>query len=484
MKQDAKNKLIFVAGSVFGLVVLGALVQVVGAQYQWAPPNETFPNANTAPPIDISATGQKKTGNISIEVGSGLSAVTVSNNTYVGTLNSRIIFGAGPGQNTMIMYGEGVTLPHGTAALSNTDEGMIRYNVGGKKVQFNDGAGWKDVGSGGSSYWTPTTGGIAYTGGTVFVGLDGEQWGYVPTGSEHSCTGSGSGGNGGGPLIPMLPTREAHAAEDCSTYTSARMVCDESSTTADCTESFYSAQSNDKSTRYDQYHKSGDPQDKYYYKAFSLTTKTLENTAKLVGATLSASKSICIGSDCRTQWPGGLTYATVQGGGSICVDHYLAIRYRTDGDKSQFEVSGTDPDARNFNKNCNNGLFGAPPLVVGGSWRYSKSGGAMQGDVTCGTSATTYHLCPWTQVTVKFKKENNDHYVMASGLIEMTVRSSRGGSTLSYRCARDAWCKLNDNGVSADGSYFSFLDIKDTDSGQAVYNRSTYMLGPERLSYE
>lgn len=172
MKQDAKNKLIFVAGSVFGLVVLGALVQVVGAQYQWVPPSETFPNANTAPPIDISATGQKKIGNISVEVGTGRPAVTVSDNTYVGTTNSRIIFGAGTGQNTMIMYGEGVTLPHGTAALSNTDEGMIRYNVGGKKVQFNDGTGWKDVGTGtgsGDSYWTTTNGGIAYTGGDVFI---------------------------------------------------------------------------------------------------------------------------------------------------------------------------------------------------------------------------------------------------------------------------------------------------------------------------
>lgn len=184
MKQDAKNKLIFVAGSIFGLVVLGALVQVVGAQYQWAPPNETFPNANTAPPIDISATGQKKTGNISIEVGTGQSAITVSNNAYVGTPNSRIIFGAGTGDIIRI-YGGGLALPIGTG--TGGEEGLVRYNnsSGVKKVQFNDGTNWKDVGTGsGSSYWTPSSGGIAYTGGNVTITktTQGTQTGFWATG--------------------------------------------------------------------------------------------------------------------------------------------------------------------------------------------------------------------------------------------------------------------------------------------------------------
>lgn len=170
MKQELKNKLIFVAGSVFGLVILGALIQVVGAQqYQWAPPTDSFPNANTGIPIDTGDIEQPKKASIRFEVNSG-AAVKVSDGSWIGNTDgtAMLIFGLGSAKNIIKMYGAGegggFALPS-TGSVSNELEGVLRYNVGGKKVQFNDGTAWKDVGTGsGEGYWKYlAAGGIYYT---------------------------------------------------------------------------------------------------------------------------------------------------------------------------------------------------------------------------------------------------------------------------------------------------------------------------------
>jgi hypothetical protein len=169
MKQDVKNKLIFVAGSIFGLVVLGALVQVVSAEYEWAPPGGEFPSANTAPPIDISATGQTKSGTISINVESG-PGIILSNNSYVGAnAQSYIVFGTGSEQSITKVYGGGLALPYGNTNTEGREvpalEGALLYNADARKVQFHNGTAWTDVGTGsGDSYWKYlSAGGIYYS---------------------------------------------------------------------------------------------------------------------------------------------------------------------------------------------------------------------------------------------------------------------------------------------------------------------------------
>jgi hypothetical protein len=190
MKQELKNKLIFVAGSVFGLMILGALIQVVGAQqYQWAPPTDSFPNANTGIPIDTGSSNQSKEGRISFP-SEYRDTVLVGNNSWIGNVDntSRIIFGVGSSKDIVKIYGAGLSLPVGSTGASSETEGLLRYNVGGKKVQFNDGTAWKDVGTGsggGDSYWSMQSGTLTYGGGNVKITnvTQGTQTGFWNTGT-------------------------------------------------------------------------------------------------------------------------------------------------------------------------------------------------------------------------------------------------------------------------------------------------------------
>lgn len=488
MKKELKNKLIFISGVAFALALLFVSVQMI--QAGWTAPTVPFPGGEIYPPIDTSSSTQTKAGGLilgtgvvpgsvlRIQKGQGLAVDAVDGGSFYpsqGTVGAVLNSSNGFYVNT-----SGLVLPRiprvATDAPYADVEGMIYYDTVEKSVKLFNGK-WVDIGSGGGeSYWKAITGGIAYTGGDIFAGLDGKQWVYVSTGNEYECFVQGPTNDR--KLILGLPINKAFAKEECSQYDNAKMSCDNSASSIECTESFYIAGgSSDKSTRYDTYQKPGDQKGTYRYKAFGLVTRVLDNTTKLSAAALSASKSICLGSDCRTQWPGGsASYATISGHGGICMDHYLAIKYNTDGDKTSFNVSGTNPGGTDFGNNC-----GA--MISPGSWRYSKSGGAMQVNLQCGTSRTELKLCPWGSVMVKFKKEGDNHFVMASDLIEITMKSNRE-SFRTIRCGAGSWCPLNDRGVSANGSYFSFLNIVEGDPGSGTFESSSFIFGPERLSYE
>jgi hypothetical protein len=179
MKQELKNKLIFVAGSVFGLMILGALIQVVGAQqYQWAPPPpEGFPNANTYPPIDIGPDPQVKLGSLtigeSLENGLILSrpqaasvkAISLLQNKTIDSGENRLYLNAN-GNIVFSSVSGGLLMPKLNTPPTNPAPGMIYYENGSGTVKLrnNDNA-WVDIGTGsGEGYWKYlAAGGIYYT---------------------------------------------------------------------------------------------------------------------------------------------------------------------------------------------------------------------------------------------------------------------------------------------------------------------------------
>jgi len=177
MKQELKNKLIFVAGSVFGLVILGALIQVVGAQqYQWAPPTDSFPNANTYPPIDIGPNAQVKSGSLTIgENANGLilfppeaasiDAISFPENKTINSGVNKLYLNAN-GNIVFSSIGGGLLMPKLNTPPTNPAPGMIYYENGSGTVKLrnNDNA-WVDIGTGsGEGYWKYLqAGGIYYT---------------------------------------------------------------------------------------------------------------------------------------------------------------------------------------------------------------------------------------------------------------------------------------------------------------------------------
>jgi len=224
--KDTKNKLIFISGVVFALVLLWVSSQVITAT--WQPPTGTFPNANVAPPIDQSGENQSKVGSIEISGRSG-AAFIIEQGRSINTSNLGDAFLTlmRLDNSTILKNGYshfdvntlGLLLPRYETNGLNQVEGMITYSPSEKTVKLYNGE-WINIGTGtgsGDSFWRENEGGIYYGGGDVVINntlADASvERGFWPTGNTITLS----------------------RGENGALYNSRRLACDTSSYTLNTT---------------------------------------------------------------------------------------------------------------------------------------------------------------------------------------------------------------------------------------------------------
>ncbi len=179
MKNELKNKLIFVSGAVFGLALLISSVGIISAaNVSWTAPTQPFPTATVNPPLDSSSDTQKKAGQILfteisgsgklVSIGSGQSApISFAGSTKTGTVllftknqsfgvsgsTNKFILSDSSGNTALTSDGlfkisaSGLVLP--TALAKSPIPGTVYFDSESKKIKLNtDGTanGWISVG--------------------------------------------------------------------------------------------------------------------------------------------------------------------------------------------------------------------------------------------------------------------------------------------------------------------------------------------------